>query len=134
MIQKQKGFTLIELMIVVAIIGVLSAIGVPIYKDYIKKSELASATSTLRGLLTKTELFYLDSGAFPTDLDDINAVSSAAGSLGAIGINGDSLEFTFDSSDSSLAGASVAFTRDADNGWSCTVSGAGDVDAPKGCQ
>ncbi|CAM2843365.1 pilin [Vibrio rarus] len=129
-----KGFTLIELMIVVAIIGVLSAIAVPMYKDYIKKSELASATSTLRGLLTKAELFYLDNGSFPSNLSDINTVSSAAGTLGEIAISGDSLQFNFDSSGSSLNGASISFTRDVDNGWSCTVSGAVGIDPPKGCQ
>ncbi|CAM4069749.1 prepilin-type N-terminal cleavage/methylation domain-containing protein [Vibrio neonatus] len=131
---KQKGFTLIELMIVVAIIGVLSAIGVPMYQDYVKKSELASATATLRGLLTKTELYYLDNGAFPSSLGDINAVSSAAGSLGEISIATNALQFTFDSTKSSLDGASVSFSRDESNGWSCTVSGASGVDAPKGCQ
>ncbi|BBC39959.1 prepilin-type N-terminal cleavage/methylation domain-containing protein [Photobacterium damselae subsp. piscicida] len=48
----QKGFTLIELMIVVAIIGVLSAIAIPAYKDYVKKSQMASAMATMKSLIT----------------------------------------------------------------------------------
>ncbi len=132
--KKQTGFTLIELMIVVAIIGVLSAIGIPMYQDYVKKSELASATATLRGLLTKAELYYLDQGSFPTALTDINAVSSAGGSIGEVGISGNQLQFTFSASDSSLDGAMVSFSRDDTSGWSCSVSGATGVDKPKGCQ
>ncbi|GAB7218437.1 pilin [Vibrio comitans] len=134
MSRKQTGFTLIELMIVVAIIGVLSAIGIPMYQDYVKKSELASATATLRGLLTKAELYYLDHGSFPNGLTDINSVSSAGGSIGEIGISGNQLQFTFDASDSSLGGSSVSFSRDDTSGWSCIVSGAVDIDRPKGCQ
>jgi type IV pilus assembly protein PilE len=55
-----KGFTLIELMITVAIIAVLAAVGLPSYSDYITRSKLAEAYAHLADLRVKMEQSYLD--------------------------------------------------------------------------
>ena len=57
---KQRGFTLIELMVVVVVIGILAAIGYPSYTDYIRRGKIAEATATLGDWRTKMETYYLD--------------------------------------------------------------------------
>ena len=56
----EKGFTLIELMIVVLIVGILSAIAYPSYQDYVRNSKLPEATSRLAELKNKMEYFFQD--------------------------------------------------------------------------
>ncbi|MFT5708458.1 MAG: type IV pilus assembly protein PilE [Oceanospirillaceae bacterium] len=63
---KQKGMTLIELMIVVAIIGIISAIAYPAYQSYVEKSRRAAAQGELLELAQWMERQYTVTGSYPT--------------------------------------------------------------------
>ena len=92
----QKGFTLIELMIVVAIIGILAAIAIPAYQDYTKRSHVSEGLSLAAGAKTGVTEFYSSNGRWPSNntsaglatSTDIrgNAVSSIGVSSGVITI------------------------------------------------
>lgn len=60
----QKGFTLVELMITVAIIGILASIAVPSYNDYVKQGQAAEATATLADARIQIEQCYQDSRSY----------------------------------------------------------------------
>ena len=67
----QKGFTLIELMIVVAIIGILAAIALPAYQDYTIKSQVAEGPQLAEGLKTAIAEYYATYGTWPADMNAI---------------------------------------------------------------
>lgn len=69
--KKQHGFTLIELMIVVAIIGILAAIAIPAYQDYIARSQVSEGVQLLGGGKTPLAEFFADQGRWPTSAGSV---------------------------------------------------------------
>ena len=65
--KKQQGFTLIELMIVVAIIGILAAIAIPAYQDYTIRAQVSEGLNLSGGAKAAVTEFFQDRGVMPTD-------------------------------------------------------------------
>ena len=76
--QAQKGFTLIELMIVVAIIAILAAIAIPAYQDYMARAQAGAAYSDIRGGVTAFEEFISRGVAEDVVGDDISVIGLTA--------------------------------------------------------
>ncbi len=62
--KMQKGFTLVELMIVVAIIGILATVAMPAYSNYVRRGKIAEATSSLSSARVSMEQFYQDNRTY----------------------------------------------------------------------
>jgi type IV pilus assembly protein PilA len=135
----QKGFTLIELMIVVAIIAILAAIALPAYQDYIARSQATSGLADIRGGVTAYE-------------ELINRGSTGTATPATIGLQADTARCTINatggtfSTDSAktitcllkgnpkVAGKTITLNRSATSGaWSCNGGALEDKYKPTGC-
>ena len=62
--KRSRGFTLIELMIVIGIVAILAAIAIPSYTDYVRRGRITEAISTLAGMRVKMEQFFQDNRSY----------------------------------------------------------------------
>jgi type IV pilus assembly protein PilA len=121
---QQNGFTLIELMIVVIIIGILSAVAIPAYKGYVTKTELATGAATVRNLLTNIDIHHQENGSYSgMSLADIGATADMNNlgvlSLSALTVSSAQAVFTYD--DSSINTAVITYAKSS-TGWACTIT------------
>ena len=136
--RTQQGFTLIELMIVVAIIGILAAIAIPQYQDYIARSQVTRAYGEMASLKTGIEQALVDgktgsldgsatadtlAGATNSSLLDqgtnngtpvINYTTGTAVTTVTGVMNGDA--------SAAIKGSTIVLTRDAQGGWTCSIT------------
>lgn len=74
----QKGFTLIELMIVIAIIGILAAIAIPAYQNYIARAQVTEAMTLASGLKGTVAEVYSQDGSCPSNIKDSKTANGIA--------------------------------------------------------
>lgn len=141
----EKGFTMIELLIVVAVIGILAAIAMPLYQDYVAKAQMQRATAELMTYKAAVEehlargqyvMSNTDIGYVASNVSEVTSVRVAAFSADGSG----ALQITVSGKVSlSLVGTKISISRSAGGGWTCAVETSGarawkDSYMPTGCE
>ena len=114
--KAEGGFTLIELMIVVAIIGILAAVAIPAYQNYVAKSKFSAALAEVSAGKTGWEV-KANEGTTPTSVTEIGLSEKTANC--AFTIDGSVLTCTIEGGPGAIAGKKIDLTHSA-TGWSCS--------------
>jgi type IV pilus assembly protein PilA len=124
--RKQKGFTLIELMIVVAIIGILAAIAIPAYQDYTIRAQVSEGMSLTSGVRTAVSEYLQTTGVWPTDntAAGVAPPGSITGSyVTQVVVGQDTITATFGNrANNKIAGGELSLTGNDTGGsveWTC---------------
>ncbi len=138
---RMQGFTLIELMIVVAIIGILASIAIPAYQDYTIRAQVAEGLSLSNSAKATMGEYYTDRGLWPVDNDQ--AGLAAAGTIVgryvvSVEVAGPVITVTYgNEANAKIDGQTVTLTvADMDGSlvWDCAGGGIADKHLPAACR
>ncbi len=123
--KMQSGFTLIELMIVVAIIGILAAIALPAYQDYTKRANVTEGLSLAGGVKTAVAEYFSSEGAWPnsnTQAGLVTAASIKGNAVRSVAVAATNGVITITYGTKVTSGATITLTPDDSGGsieWKC---------------
>ena len=131
--KKQQGFTLIELMIVVAIIGILAAIAIPAYQDYTIRAQVSEGLSLAAGAKASVTEYFQDRGFFPgnnTNAGISQAASITGNYVSGVAVGGGIVTVTYSSAgqqqaNSAINGATLNLSPVVNAGsvdWNCNAT------------
>ena len=128
----EKGFTLIELMIVVAIVGILAAVALPGYNDYTTRAHVSEAASVAQGYKTAVAEYYAINVSLP-NLADISMTILSSTAFSAVAVTSGVVKVTMTRVGGLTAGQFLEYVPDVSNTgavtWLCTAA-AGNTDIP----
>jgi len=123
----QQGFTLIELMIVVAIIGILAAVAIPAYQDYTIRAKVTEGLSLASAGKTAVSEFFASNGSLPSTNASAGmseAASISGNDVGSVAVGADGvITVTFSSATDAIDGSTLFLTPETNTGgvtWDCT--------------
>lgn len=131
----QQGFTLIELMIVVAIIGILAAVAIPAYQDYTARAQASEGISILGGIKIAIHNEFSESGAWAIPSGSVTSGKYVSGVVAGGASPAYTLVATYAAAgvNSKIAGDTVTFTyNDVTGAWTCASTLPAEIE-PKSC-
>lgn len=134
---KHGGFTLIELMVVVAIIGILSAIAIPAYKDYIVRAKVSEMVNVASGAKSSITEYILTKNSYPSNADAAGVTPMTSPMVSSMSIDNGVITVSSSAAVTGDADAlQIILTPTNNSGsvaWSCTASGQTKY-APSSCR